>query len=163
MCNLCYSKCVKCNFGRFILLIMCMFVNSILSSYAFFGGIFMTFGEKLLLERTKQHLTQQQLADKAGVSRKSIYNFEKGITIPKSKKTYTLLANALEIDEQYLSGKTDNDRNLDDKQQVEKLVQEMGALFAGGTLSDKDLDGVMRAMQEHYWKAKELNQNNADE
>lgn len=38
-----------------------------------------------------------------------------------------------------------------------QLVEEMGGLFAGGELSDDDIDGVMKAMQELYWKAKEDN------
>ena len=33
----------------------------------------------------------------------------------------------------------------------------MGGLFAGGELSDDDLDGVMKALQDYYWKAKEDN------
>ena len=43
------------------------------------------------------------------------------------------------------------------KKQAEQLVEEMGGLFAGGSLSDDDLDGVMRTLQEYYWKAKEEN------
>lgn len=43
------------------------------------------------------------------------------------------------------------------KKQAQKLVEEMGGLFAGGELSDEDLDGVMKAFQDYYWKAKEDN------
>ena len=38
-----------------------------------------------------------------------------------------------------------------------QLVEEMGGLFAGGELSEDDIDGVMKAMQDLYWKAKEDN------
>ena len=43
------------------------------------------------------------------------------------------------------------------KKQAMKLVEEMGGLFAGGELSDDDIDGVMKALQDYYWKAKEDN------
>lgn len=129
----------------------------------------MNFGEKLFKCRKEMHLTQQELADKAGLSRKSIYSFENGITVPKSKSTYTLLANALEVDASYLRGDTDAfldsaelKYGVEGRNQAEKLVTEMGALFAGGTMSDKDWDGVMRAIQEHYWVAKEKNKENAE-
>ena len=36
-------------------------------------------------------------------------------------------------------------------------MNEMGGLFAGGELSDDDLDGVMQTLQEYYWKAKKDN------
>ena len=126
----------------------------------------MNFGEKLFKCRKELHLTQQELADKAGLSRKSIYSFENGLTLPKSKSTYVLLANALDVDASYLRGDTDAFLETAElkygpqgRDQAEKLVTEMGALFAGGTMSDSDWEGVMRAIQEHYWAAKEKEEN----
>ena len=38
-----------------------------------------------------------------------------------------------------------------------ELVEQMGGMFAGGEMSEEDIDGVMRALQDLYWKAKEDN------
>lgn len=122
----------------------------------------MNFGEKIKFCRKELGMTQEELSKKSGVCRKSLSQFENGITLPKSKSTYTLLADALEVDTAYLRGDTDafldsseQKYGIEGRNQAEKLVTEMGALFAGGTMSDKDWDGVMRAIQEHYWAAKE--------
>lgn len=122
----------------------------------------MTFGEKLRLYRQQSNMTQQELADKSTVSRRSIIDYEQGKTKPKSKFGYELIAKALDIDVSSLYDDETNFLNeaeekygLDGRQEADRLVREMGALFAGGTLSEKDLDGVMKAIQQHYWKAKE--------
>ena len=38
-----------------------------------------------------------------------------------------------------------------------ELVEQMGGMFAGGEMSEEDIDGVMKALQDLYWKAKEDN------
>lgn len=126
----------------------------------------MNFGEKLKYCRKELGMTQEELSKKSGVCRKSLSQFESGKTFPKSRDTYMLLANALDVDASYLRGDTDafldsaeQKYGIEGRNQAEKLVTEMGALFAGGTMNDKDWDGVMRAIQEHYWTAKERDKN----
>ena len=46
------------------------------------------------------------------------------------------------------------------KQQADQLVQEIGGLFAGGELSDDEMDGVMKALQDIYWECKAENREN---
>ena len=41
------------------------------------------------------------------------------------------------------------------KKQAILLVNELGGMFVGGELSEDDIDGVMKAMQNLYWKTKE--------
>lgn len=122
----------------------------------------MNFGEKIKVCRKELGMTQEELSAKSGVCRKSISQFESGKTLPKSRDTYVLLANALDVDASYLRGDTDTfldsaeqKYGIEGREQAEKLVAEMGALFAGGTMNDRDWDGVLRAIQEHYWAAKE--------
>lgn len=43
------------------------------------------------------------------------------------------------------------------KKQAMELVEQMGGMFAGGEMSEEDIDGVMKALQDLYWKAKEDN------
>ena len=124
----------------------------------------MTFGEKLRAARKKCGLTQAELAQKANVGLKTISNYENGSTYPQNREVYTVLAEILGIDVDYL--KNENDEFVDavqkkygyrGKKQAMELVEEMGGLFAGGELSDDDLDGVMKALQDYYWKEKEDN------
>lgn len=124
----------------------------------------MTFGEKLRKHRKEKGLTQAELAKLAGLGLKTITNYEKGSTYPQNREVYGKLAEILGIDVNYLHN--ENDDFLESaskkygyrgKKQAEQLLAEMGGLFAGGELSEDDIDGVMKAMQELYWKAKEEN------
>lgn len=124
----------------------------------------MNFGEKIKFCRKELGMTQEELSEKSGVCRKSISQFENGITLPKSKSTYSLLANALEVDVSYLLGDTDaffetveEKYGIEGREQAEQLVSEAGALFAGGTMSEADWKGFILAIQQHYFTAKEKN------
>ena len=41
--------------------------------------------------------------------------------------------------------------------QAKELLSEVTGLFAGGEMSEADMDEMMRAMQDAYWDAKEKN------
>lgn len=124
----------------------------------------MKFGEKLRDLRKKNGLTQADLAEKAGISLRTVNYYESGTTYPKNREIYTTLANILDVDVNYL-------RNEDDEfitraserygyrgaKQAEELVAEIGGLFAGGELSESDKDAVMQALQQAYWDAKKEN------
>ncbi len=124
----------------------------------------MTFGEKLVYLRKKMKLTQQELAEKTNLKANTIANYEKGKTYPQNREVYSILAKALGVSVDEL--RNENDEFISaagekfgygGKKQAMRLVEEMGGLFAGGELSDEDLDGVMKAFQDYYWKAKEDN------
>ena len=124
----------------------------------------MTFGEKLRDARKKCRLTQAELAEKANLGLKTISNYENGTTYPQNRKVYSILADILGVDVDYLKNENDDfveaaqkEYGYRGKKQAMELVEEMGGLFAGGELSDDDLDGVMKALQDYYWKAKEDN------
>ena len=61
-----------------------------------------TFGFRLKKFRTMLDLTQQQLADKSGISRKQISDFEMDIQTNPRRQTILKLANALNIDSEKL-------------------------------------------------------------
>lgn len=124
----------------------------------------MTFGEKLRKHRKEKGLTQAELAKKAGLGLRTIINYEKGATYPQDRNVYAILADLLDVDADYLHN--ENDDFLSEaqkrygyrgKKQAMLLVDELGGMFAGGELSEDDIDGVMKAMQDLYWKAKEEN------
>lgn len=124
----------------------------------------MRFGEKLRKYRTEKGLTQTQLAEQVGVGLNTIANYEKGKTYPQNRDVYKKLAKVLEVDPDHLHNENDDfieqarsKYGYRGKKQAMQLVEEMGGLFAGGELSEDDIDGVMRAMQDLYWKTKEEN------
>ena len=124
----------------------------------------MKFGEKLRKYRLEKRLTQAELAKKAGLGLNTICNYEKGKTYPKDREVYTVLAGILGINADYLHNENDDfiadAQNLygsRGKRQAMELVNELGGLFAGGELSEEDMDGVARAIMDIYWKAKENN------
>ena len=122
----------------------------------------MKFGEKLRKYRTEKGLTQAELAKQAGLGLNTISNYESGKTYPQNREVYKILADILGVDPDHLHNENDDfietalsKYGYRGKKQAMQLVEEMGGLFAGGEMSDEDIDGVMKAMQDLYWKAKE--------
>lgn len=66
----------------------------------------MTFPDRLKHLRTAAHLTQRQLAEKAGVAHESVWSWENGRTDP-SGFYLCCLADALGVTTDYLLGRTD--------------------------------------------------------
>ena len=58
----------------------------------------MRFGEKLRKLRKDSHLTQAELAKRAGLGLKTITNYEKGTTYPQDRRVYSVLAEILGTD-----------------------------------------------------------------
>ena len=129
----------------------------------------MTFGEKLRELRKKKCMTQAELAAAAGVALKTITNYEKGTTYPQNRQTYALLAEILDTDPDYLRNENE-ERNAHfvaeakarygskGKREAEELINGLvNGLFAGGRMSEQDMDAVMAALQEAYLQAKERN------
>lgn len=124
----------------------------------------MKFGEKLHKYRKEKGLTQAELARRAGVGVNTIANYEKGKTYPQNRAVYKTLADILDVDADHLHNENDDFIEVAQrrygyrgKKQAMQLVEEMGGLFAGGEMSEEDIDGVMKAMQDLYWKSKEDN------
>ncbi len=124
----------------------------------------MKFGEKVREERVRRGMTQQALAQEIGVSLRTVTNYETGSMYPKKREVYAKLAMVLEVDVNYLL--TENEEfaiqaqeryGTSGARQADALINQMGALFAGGELTATDKDAVMRAMQQIYWDAKEEN------
>lgn len=121
----------------------------------------MEFGEKIKTRRSELKLSQQALADKSGLSLRTIQNYESGQRHPANVSIVKDIAAVLEVSYEYL---------LDDKSQyvidaalrggneaaldVDRLISDIQGVFAGGVLSQDDKDKVMRAINEIYWESK---------
>lgn len=65
------------------------------------------FADRLKYEREKKGLSQVDLADRLGISKQTVYKYEKGIAIP-SVDTLLDIANIFDCSMDYLFGRTDN-------------------------------------------------------
>ncbi|MDD4528175.1 MAG: helix-turn-helix transcriptional regulator [Candidatus Margulisbacteria bacterium] len=121
----------------------------------------MNFAQKLKDLRTEKNLTQEELAKKSGISIKSISRYELGETLPRTKKYYEKIANALDVDTDYfLSQEADffinarKEFGYKGAKDAEELVNGMIGLMAGGELPDEDKATILDAMQEAFYMAK---------
>ena len=121
----------------------------------------MNFATKLKNLRTEKNLTQEDLAKKSGISIKSISRYELGETIPRSRKYYEKLANALDVDIDYLFSQETNfllnarkEFGYKGAKDAEEIVNGMIGLMAGGELPEEDKATILNAMQEAFYMAK---------
>lgn len=124
----------------------------------------MGFKERLRDKRIEAGMLQRDLAEKAGVTTRTIQNYELGTRRPQHTEVVQRLAEALGTTSDYLMG-MEGQYIMAAQQQggakaardIEDLVAEVSGLFAGGTLDDEAMEGAMRALNEAYWRAKEKN------
>lgn len=123
----------------------------------------MNFTEKLQNLRKQKGLTQAELAEKVGVSCRSIQNYELGSRYPK-RNILDKLCEVLETKIEYLVSSSDDFLGFVQAEDgargvvsAQQLLDCAGALFAGGDMSEDDKDKVMLALQKIYWKSKEKN------
>lgn len=124
----------------------------------------MTFGEKVKAGRTNLGLTQEELANKIGVTVRVICSYEKDKSRPRGMERYKALAEALGENVNYLLSEDDAFiAEVEDKygrrgaKQAQELLAEVTGLFAGGELADEDMREMVDAIQEAYLIAKKNN------
>lgn len=110
----------------------------------------MQFSERLMQLRKRYSVSQTDLANAVGVSRKSIQYYESGERYPRSA-VLKRLAEYFNVTVEYL---TSSDDAAAVGFSAESLISGFTALFAGGELSEEDKDKVMRVIQEAYWDSK---------
>lgn len=118
--------------------------------------------EKIATLRAMKGMTQAELAEAVGVTRKSIVNYENGDRTPK-KEILLKLAEVLNVEySELVSDEEDFLLEASDKYgsrgkaAAEKLVHNANALFAGGELSEQDKAAVLEAIQEAYFQSKTM-------
>ena len=124
----------------------------------------MKFGEKLKKLRTEKGLKQAEVATAVGVSRRTYISYEQEGRYPRKRDVYAKLAETLNCDVNYLMSENEyfitgvsEQYGSRGKRQAEELVAELSGMFAGGELSEKDMDAVMIALQKAYFDCKEDN------
>ena len=124
----------------------------------------MKFGDKVHAARKAAKMTQGDLAKAVGLSVGAICNYETNGAYPRTREGYKKLADALGVQENYLRTE-DEDFVLDAREQFGSrgakqalnLIADAQGLFAGGELSDRDKEAVMKALQAAYLQTKPEN------
>lgn len=131
----------------------------------------MTFSDKIKRSREVVKLTQLELAKAVGVSRRTIASYESGGARAR-RYTTEKLANALKVSVKYLSDDSctdplediEKDEYIDQARalygakgvrDVDELLQENIAFFAGGELSQEQKDAFFQAVMTAYVTCKE--------
>ena len=120
----------------------------------------MNFSEKLKQARKAAHLSQSVLAEKAGISLRTLQNYEMGKRYPASIDITLRLASALQVSAESLLSVGEESivsAPASAKAQLSQLVQAVSGLFAGGEIGEEDRDAAMEAIIAAYWAAKKEN------
>ena len=131
----------------------------------------MTFGEKLKSVRLTLNLSQSELAEKTGISERSLYTYEQTGILPRSNNLRKL-ADALNVSVSYLldDEETDPKKNIDHDifiansknrygykgaREATELLSRASALFAGGELDDEAKELFFLSLMEVYLDSKQ--------
>jgi len=131
----------------------------------------MTFSDKIKRSREVADLTQQELADLVGVSKRTIASYECTDAIAR-RTTIAKLARALKVSVRYLTDESctdpladiEKDDHVEEARRlygasgardVEALLSENAALFAGGELSQEEKDAFFEAVMRAYVASKD--------
>ena len=124
----------------------------------------MVFKERLKQKRVEAGMTQVQLAQSAGVTARTIQNYELVTRKPYNMEVVQKIADVLHTTTEYLLGSSGTyvveaheKGGAQSARDIEQLVSEVTGLFAGGELSEESLEGAMKALNDAYWIAKEKN------
>lgn len=125
----------------------------------------MSFAIKLRKLRIEKGISQAELAEKIGYSKRTVISYESGNSLPRNRTVYEILAQTLGTDVRYLEDDS-IDAFVDEAkekygmrgaEQAEQLMKEVSGLFAGGEMAEEDKDAMMEAIQKAYWIAKRKN------
>ena len=131
----------------------------------------MTFSDKIKRSREVAGLTQEELANLVGVSRRTITAYECTNAVAR-RSTVIKLAKALKVSVRYLTDNSCTDPLTDIERDahveearflygasaardVEALLNENAALFAGGQLSQEEKDAFFEAIMRAYVACKD--------
>ena len=131
----------------------------------------MTFADKVKIVREQAGLTQQQLGDLTGVSKRTIASYETGGAKARTS-TLLRLAHALNVSTKFLSDDScDNptedigkDTYVEEARklygarggnEIDRLLADNTALFAGGEVSQEQKDALFEAIMLAYVTSKE--------
>jgi transcriptional regulator with XRE-family HTH domain len=132
----------------------------------------MNIGEKLRAARIALNLSQYELADKIGITKRSMTNYELCKTYPR-QDILKKLADGLNVTITYLmyDEETDTQKNYEQElfvanaksqygykgaKEASEVLNRASALFAGGELNEDAKDVFLRSLMEVYLESKAI-------
>lgn len=125
------------------------------------GEYTMNFGEKLKDLRTQRGWSQEELAKKLGLTRRTVISYEKGSSYPRTRDAYRKIADTFNVDINFLM--TENEEFMMEvgaqfgqrgQMQANDILNRTKELFAGGTLSAEDQKAFALEMQKIFMDSK---------
>lgn len=123
----------------------------------------MSIGQNLKKLRKERKLSQKELAEIAGITERTIYNYEKEKQVPKPR-VINKLAVALNVTTDSLVNGTPVNAPITnsaiiphheyDMFELSELLEKTTALFAGGSISDEAKDEFFESLTQAYFIAK---------
>lgn len=124
----------------------------------------MRFGEKALRNAQGKGAYSGGTCKAGGSRSQDDHNYEKGTTYPQNREVYSVLAQILGCDADYLHNEGDDfiamagqEYGYRGKKGAERLLKEIRGAFSGGEMAEEDMDELMLAIQEAYIDAKKRN------
>ena len=122
----------------------------------------MTLGEKIKKLRLQKELSQAELAKAAGISLRSLQNYEANAFPSRYQRVYVSLPQAIDCDVNYLKSDTSDfiitaaaKYGPRGAQQAQAILDQTAAMFAGGDLSEDDKLAFVNEIQSLYLDSKE--------
>ena len=125
------------------------------------------FGEKVKELRLANSLTQQELANMIGVTKRTLINYETGRSEPRQNSVILKLAEIFSISaDSLLDNNETNTLKVEEtdriytvhtrksNSEVRELLNQVQALFAGENLNEQDKDAAMEFIMKAYWDSK---------
>ncbi len=121
----------------------------------------MEFGEKLHRLRKDMKMSQQELAEAVGLTKRTISAYESGASLPKRPSIYKTLASVLAVDPRYLQPGYDDyveqvGSNYGSKtqQQIRKILAEARVMFANHELTQEEEIEFLMHFKQLYLEAR---------
>lgn len=122
----------------------------------------MKFGEKVRSCRKAAGLTQEELAKRLEMSKRTIEGYEAGKYYPRTRDVYKKLGEVFGVEADFFLLE-DEAPSKDARAQAKQLIENAKALYAGGTLNDEDKDALAKALMDAYIIAKARSLNKSGE
>jgi len=115
----------------------------------------MKFSEKLRLKRTAASLTQEELAKKLSLSKRTVEGYESGSFYPRNREVYDKLSEIFSVPKNWFLTEDDADEAASAAEEAARLVAQAQTLYSGGALSREDKDALFRALNDAYIMARD--------
>lgn len=122
------------------------------------------FSDLLKNLRLSRGLTQKELAKILGIDLRTLQNYEMGKNVPRDPKVLTRMSAYFQIpvrqlvqsDDYFHLLRTEAQMELEEKERADlyRIIQELTALFAGGSLSASDLELFAQAVDDLLQEAR---------